>query len=165
MFINVAIGILVHKNKFLLVKRKRGNFPNLWGLIGGKVEDGEHINEAIIRELREETEIAVKFNKLLGVSTEMVTDNNITSSTVLYCCLVDLENDSCVINYPLKGSWFSKNEKLELKWFDTDELSTCNDIVGSDLEFLKHFYFLKDINYLRVECRRKETGEYTWELV
>lgn len=95
----------------------------------------------------------------------MVTDNNSTSSTVLYCCLVDFENDSNVINYSSNGSWFSKNEKLELKWFEIEELNTRNDIIGSDLEFLKHFYFLKDLNYLRVDCRRNEMGDYVWEIV
>lgn len=165
MFINVAIGILIYENNFLLVKRKKGNFPNLWGLIGGKVEDGEHIDEAIVRELREETEISVKFNKLLGVSTEMVTDNNVTTSTVLYCCLVELEDNLSIINYNSKESWFSKSEKLELKWFDEEELNSRNDIVGSDLDFIKHFYFLKDVNYLRVDCRRDKQGQYVWKIV
>ena len=165
MIANVAIGVLEYNNKFLLVKRKKGNFPNLWGLIGGKVEEGEHIDDAIIRELKEETEISVTFSSLLGVSTEMVTDNGNTSSTIIYCCLVKIMDDINVLNTDSEISWFSKNEKLELKWFTKEELETSNEIIGSDMDFMKYFYFLKSKNYLRIDCKRDEKGSYTWEMI
>lgn len=165
MFINVAIAILVHENRFLLVRRKKGNFPNLWGLIGGKVEEEEHIDEAIIRELKEETEIVVEFKELLGVATEMVTDKKGTSSTVLYCCLVNISDSTNDQDFLKKKYWVSKNEKMELQWFTKEELCANGDIVGSDLDFIKHFYFLKDNNYLKVDCKCDESGKYTWRMV
>ena len=164
MFINVVIGVLAYQDRFLLVKRKKGNFPNLWGLIGGKVEDGEHLDEAIIRELKEETEINVQPRKLLGVTTEMVTDNGKTSSTVLFCWQIELVNIKNA-HVDKETSWYSKNEKLELRWFTKDELSLRNDIVGSDLDFLNNFYFENKTNYLKVDCYRGENGIYKWEVI
>lgn len=163
MFINVAIAVVTYENRYLLVRRRSGNFPNLWGLVGGKLEDGEHIDNAIARELKEETELEVTFDKLIGISTEMVTDKDKTMSTVLFCCSVNL------INYQKQGnldkSWFSENEKLELKWFTKEELLANPHIIGSDLLFLKHFYFDKDTNYMRIDCQRDNNGKYTWTVV
>lgn len=45
----------VYQHRYLAVKRKDGG----WGLPGGKVEDGECLFEAAIRELTEETGLAV----------------------------------------------------------------------------------------------------------
>ena len=59
-------GILINDNKILLVKQKIS--PNrAWSLPGGRVDAGEQLDEAIIRELFEETGLKVKVEKLLYV--------------------------------------------------------------------------------------------------
>jgi ADP-ribose pyrophosphatase YjhB (NUDIX family) len=161
MYANVAIGILSRDNHFLFTKRKNGNFSGLWGLVGGKLNDGEHIDEAIVRELREETDLNVRFSAILGLSTEVITDKCNTISTALYCCLVELADYSSIS----EQSWFSKKEKQELKWFTKEELYLRDDIIGSDLIFLNHFYFDRDSIYIRIDCQRNKNGKYTWRVV
>ena len=51
--INVVIGIITYEDKILLIKRERGDFIGLYGLPGGKVEECEHIDTAIQREINE----------------------------------------------------------------------------------------------------------------
>ncbi|MDA2382443.1 NUDIX hydrolase [Bacillus cereus] len=58
-------GILIEGEKLLLVKQKVAN--RNWSLPGGRVENGEMLEEAMIREMREETGLEVKINKLLYV--------------------------------------------------------------------------------------------------
>ncbi|EEM40793.1 MutT/NUDIX [Bacillus thuringiensis serovar sotto str. T04001] len=58
-------GILIEDEKVLLVKQKVAN--RNWSLPGGRVENGETLEEAIIREMREETGLEVKIKKLLYV--------------------------------------------------------------------------------------------------
>ncbi|KAB2460607.1 NUDIX hydrolase [Bacillus sp. CH126_4D] len=58
-------GILIEGEKILLVKQKVAN--RNWSLPGGRVENGETLEEAMIREMREETGLAVKIKKLLYV--------------------------------------------------------------------------------------------------
>ena len=58
-------GILIEGEKLLLVKQKVAN--RNWSLPGGRVENGETLEEAMIREMREETGLEVNIQKLLYV--------------------------------------------------------------------------------------------------
>lgn len=56
----LGVSVLVrHEGKVLLIKRGRPPFEGLWALPGGHVEAGETLREAAIREVFEETGIAV----------------------------------------------------------------------------------------------------------
>ncbi|MFU8653462.1 NUDIX domain-containing protein [Methanotorris formicicus] len=60
-------GIIEINNKILLIKRKKHPFKDFWALPGGFVECGETVEEAVIREVEEETGLKTKVKKLLGV--------------------------------------------------------------------------------------------------
>ena len=57
----VAVGILISKdNNFLLANRPVGKpYEGYWEFPGGKIETGESIHQALVRELREELGIEV----------------------------------------------------------------------------------------------------------
>jgi len=58
MIIGVA-AIIVDKKKILMIKRAKTKelHPGHWGLPGGKVEEGETPEEAVVREAKEETNL------------------------------------------------------------------------------------------------------------
>lgn len=59
-----AGGIILKGNKVLLIKRKNAQiFNNLWANPGGKLEPGETVEECAVREVFEETGVAVKVVK------------------------------------------------------------------------------------------------------
>ncbi|MEN1934137.1 NUDIX hydrolase [Paenibacillus sp. 102] len=60
-----ATGILIEEEKLLIVKQKVSD--RNWSLPGGRVENGETLEEAIIREMREETGLETRIKKLLYV--------------------------------------------------------------------------------------------------
>ena len=65
----LIVSAVIEKNHDLLFGRKKsdvGPYPNTWHLIGGGVDDGESLNDAIKREIKEETGITVKINRSLG---------------------------------------------------------------------------------------------------
>lgn len=59
-------GVLVEDNKILIVKQKITP-DRSWSLPGGRVHQGELLEEAMFREMREETGLQTRVNRLLYV--------------------------------------------------------------------------------------------------
>jgi A/G-specific adenine glycosylase len=59
--IDVAIAVLLHDSRILIGQRRHGDsFAGLWEFPGGKREAGESLEQAVIRELREELAIEAR---------------------------------------------------------------------------------------------------------
>ena len=55
--IEISMAVVVHNDKFLIAQRKKGKFPELlWEFPGGKLEQGETLQECVQREFKEELE-------------------------------------------------------------------------------------------------------------
>ena len=64
-----AYGILVHDSKILLTRKKAGPYKGLWDLPGGAIEFSETPEEALKRELLEESALAISQFEFSSVST------------------------------------------------------------------------------------------------
>ena len=148
--INVVIGIITYEDKILLIKRERGNFIGLYGLPGGKVEECEHIDTAIEREINEELGLKLKFRRLLGTVTEIMHDKN--STTILYCCELLMDKNQKI-----------SNPEFEYEWFSKQELINSISIIESDKIMIKNFYNNKGVDYIKLDCYRDENGKYFWK--
>jgi len=59
-------GVVVEDGRVLLLDQDTGTGRS-WSLPGGKVEEGEPLRDALVREMREETGLAVEVGRLLYV--------------------------------------------------------------------------------------------------
>jgi 8-oxo-dGTP diphosphatase len=59
-------AVAVDVGQILLIRRGRAPARGLWSVPGGRVERGETLAEAVVRELREETGLAGVCNSLIG---------------------------------------------------------------------------------------------------
>lgn len=67
-----GVGVAVINNgELLLVKRGRGPNAGLWAIPGGKVEWGESMRDAAVREVLEETGIEVKLDTVVWVGDSL----------------------------------------------------------------------------------------------
>jgi 8-oxo-dGTP diphosphatase len=64
----VAVGgVIIKDNKILLVKRAHPPNKGMWAIPGGKVEYGEMLEDAVKREMLEETNLKVRVLNLLSL--------------------------------------------------------------------------------------------------
>lgn len=76
---NVVVGVLVRNGQVLACRRRKdARYPLKWEFPGGKIEPGEHPEETLRRELREELSIefrtAERFHQQEWTYPEGVTD-------------------------------------------------------------------------------------------
>jgi 8-oxo-dGTP pyrophosphatase MutT (NUDIX family) len=112
----VVLGAVISRKRLLLIKRNYLPFVGLWGMPGGKIHFGEHLDQAIIREILEECNIKTKWIKLCGVVTEtLYLNKNTKLHYLLHICKVK------PINFEIKSSiegnvqWFSLENIFRLK--------------------------------------------------
>lgn len=59
-------AVVVNDDALLLVRRGRGPAAGQWSVPGGRVEAGETMAEAVVREVAEETAVSVVCEQLIG---------------------------------------------------------------------------------------------------
>jgi 8-oxo-dGTP diphosphatase len=65
--VEVAVGaIALRDGELLLVRRGRGPAAGEWSVPGGRVQVGEELHEAVVREVAEETGLEVVVERFLG---------------------------------------------------------------------------------------------------
>lgn len=72
---------------FLL--RDGSKFAGSWGLVGGKIEQGERITEALYREIKEETQANLSNEKTIPIET-FTSDNH---KFIYYTFLISVEDE------------------------------------------------------------------------
>ena len=115
----VGVGVVIWKgDKFLLIQR--GSPPRLgqWSIPGGRQEFGETIEEAALRETKEETGLSIKITNLLGVVDSILKDKN--GQIEFHATLIDFSAD-WVSGYATAGS-----DVTDCAWHDLSELKALN---------------------------------------
>ena len=132
--IPVVVASILKGDKFLLLKRARQPFKGLWSLPGGKIKFGEFADEAIRREVKEETSMELSSTRFMGVVCEKVFENNlVVASHILYVFLCEPQSEN-----------LNSSEEGEVKWFVHKEIFLYSDnMIPTDFLVIKEI-ILKD---------------------
>ncbi|MHA1114724.1 MAG: NUDIX domain-containing protein [Candidatus Heimdallarchaeum aukensis] len=117
------------ENKWLLIRRERGDYIGKWALVGGKLEFGETIKEACLREVLEETNLRVKWEKQTAIINERLIDHNTKKQLKQF--LIFLAETT------VKAGKVKETDEGNLSWFSEEEIRNMKrDIIPSDFFML-----------------------------
>jgi mutator protein MutT len=114
----VCVGaIAIDNERLLLIRRGRGPAAGEWSVPGGRVEAGETLAEAVVRELLEETGIEGVCNELVGW-VERIGDE-------FHHVILDFHVTVLEGRKPVAG-----DDAAEAAWVPLDEVVTLNLVEG-----------------------------------
>ena len=117
-------GAIIVDKKILLIKRKNEPFKNKWALPGGFVEYGEKLENAVKREIIEETGLTTEILDLIGIYSDPKRDPRGHTVSAVYLLKIK------------KGSIKSGDDASEAKFFNLEnlpELSFDHNIIIKDI--------------------------------
>lgn len=130
----VAVSaVLVLDDRLLVVRRGHGPGAGEWAVPGGRVEPGETLHEAVVREVREETGLDVVVERFLGWVERMGDDHHF----VILDFVVGMLDAAAV---PVAG-----DDAAEVAWVPLHELSEIRLVAGLH-EFLTDHGVIPDPN-------------------
>lgn len=112
--IDVAVkGVILNENKVLIVKRSNHDDfrSGTWECPGGKIEFGEDLETALIREIEEETGITVTVEKILYATTLKTSP---IRQVVIITYLCRTENTNIVLSKEHSEYLWAKRGELKL---------------------------------------------------
>ncbi|NJE53986.1 NUDIX hydrolase [Thermococcus sp. 21S9] len=80
-------GVILYRGGVVLIKRKHEPFKGSYALPGGFVEYGETVEEALKREMKEETGLDVRILRLVGVYSDPGRDPRGHTVSVAFLCI------------------------------------------------------------------------------
>ena len=121
----VGVGAVVWDGPERVLLVRRGQAPKLgeWSLPGGRVEAGETLREALVREVREETSLEIRIGLLIDV-VDLV-ERNPDGAVVLHFVLIDFSAHAsggtlCAGSDAAECGWFAPEEALQqVSWDET----------------------------------------------
>ncbi len=103
----VAVGaVALHADQILLIRRGHGPAAGTWSVPGGRVQLGETLHEAVVREVAEETGLRVVVDRFLGW-VERIDDVDDSHFVILDFVVTPLEPDQGVTagDDALEAAW------------------------------------------------------------
>lgn len=130
--LNIVVAGIEHKNKWLFIKRRRGDYQEKWALVGGKMQFDETIKESILREIKEETGLEVEWVGVKSILNEKLLEKDTKETKqqfIIILCSVKASSDVV-----------QETDEGELCWFtDQDILENKENIIPSD------FYMITEL--------------------
>lgn len=121
----VVGGVVERDGKVLLVQEKKKRCYGKWNISARRLEPGEDIMRGAVREIKEETGCDVELTGILSIDYRVMEDTP----------FIALIFSTRLVNEEIK---FNKEELLDVKWYDIDEVINRMDDKLRDSRFIKH---------------------------
>ncbi len=128
-------GIIVYNNRALIIQRSKNDDigASTWECVGGKLDFGERLEEALIREIKEETGLEVAVDRLVYATT-FNTDEHRQVVILTYLCKA--ETDRVVLSEEHEDYLWATEEDMK-KYLSKPILDDMNENHVWDIIFSK----------------------------
>jgi 8-oxo-dGTP diphosphatase len=117
--VEVAAGVIKYGNKILCVQRKESVLPYIskkYEFPGGKIENGETIENALIREIKEELEMTIFIKEKYMTVEHQYPDFYL----VMHTFICEVKSQELKLKEHISHEWLSIDEIEKLDWAAAD---------------------------------------------
>lgn len=114
--VKVVAAIIAEKGRIFATQRGYGEFKDGWEFPGGKIEEGETPQQALVREIQEELDTEVEVGDLLGT----VEYDYPTFHLSMQCFLCRIKSGRLNLKEHEAARWLAEDELDSVDWLPAD---------------------------------------------
>ena len=114
--IRVVAAVIRDGDRIFATQRGYGDFKGGWEFPGGKIEEGESPQEALIREIREELETEIVVGELI----DTIEYDYPTFHLSMDCFLAEIVSGEVVLKEHKAAKWLTKDTLDFVEWLPAD---------------------------------------------
>lgn len=114
--IRVSAAIICQDGRIFATQRGYGEFKDGWEFPGGKVEPGETLPQALVREIREELDTEIEVGELF----ETVEYDYPNFHLTMDCFLCTVKSGDLVLKEHEAACWLTREEIGSVEWLPAD---------------------------------------------
>ena len=114
--VKVVAAIIAQEGRIFATQRGYGEFKDGWEFPGGKIEEGETPQQALVREIQEELDTEVEVGDLLGT----VEYDYPTFHLSMQCFLCRIKAGSLNLKEHEAARWLAEDELDSVDWLPAD---------------------------------------------
>lgn len=115
--IRVVAAIIKHGDKIFATQRGYGEFEGGWEFPGGKIEENESPEKALVREIKEELDTEIEVGELID-TVEFDYPNFHLS---MDCFICTIKSGDLVLKEHKNAKWLTKDTLHTVDWLPADE--------------------------------------------
>ena len=114
--IRVVAAVIKKENKIFCTQRGCGDFKGYWEFPGGKIEDGETPQEALVREIKEELDVDISVGKMIKTIEYDYPEFHLSMD----CFMCSIVRGELTLLEHESAKWLPIDDVWQVKWLPAD---------------------------------------------